>query len=122
MAKMAKIAVIKIRGTASARGDAIDTLRMLNLKRKNVMVLLEKNENVLGMLARVMDYVTYGDIDESFEKALKEKRPAEYEKGFFRLHPPKGGFESKGIKKPYSTGGALGYRKSEIVALIKKMM
>jgi ribosomal protein L30/L7E len=37
---MAKIAVIKIRGTVSARGDAIDTLRMLNLKRKNVMVLL----------------------------------------------------------------------------------
>ncbi|MCX6711078.1 MAG: uL30 family ribosomal protein [Candidatus Woesearchaeota archaeon] len=119
---MAKIAVIKIRGTVSARGDAIDTLRMLNLKRKNVMVLLEKNDNTLGMLARVKDYVAYGDIDESFEKTLKEKRPIEYEKGFFRLHPPKGGFESKGIKKPYSIGGALGYRKSEIAALIKKMM
>ena len=43
-------------------------------------------------------------------------------KQFFRLHPPIGGFERKGIKKPYSIGGALGYRKEKINNLIKKML
>lgn len=119
---MAKIAVIKIRGTANARGEIIDTLQMLGLHRKNAMVLLDKREDVLGMVKKVKDYVTYGEIDEAFEKILKEKRPAEYEKGYFNLNPPRGGFEKLGIKKSYSVGGAVGYRKEEIISLIKKMM
>ena len=119
---MAKIAVIKVRGTANARGEIIDTLRMLGLHRKHVMVILDKREDILGMVAKVKDYVTYGEIDETFEKILKEKRPAEYEKGYFNLNPPRGGFEKLGIKKAYSIGGAVGYRGGEIVSLIKKMM
>jgi large subunit ribosomal protein L30 len=119
---MAKIAVIKVRGTVNARGEIIDTLQMLGLHRKNVMVILEKKDDVLGMVMKVKDYVTYGEIDDAFEKILKEKRPADYEKGYFRLNSPKGGFERRGIKKAYSIGGAVGYRKGEIVSLIKKMM
>lgn len=41
---------------------------------------------------------------------------------YFRLLPPKGGFERKGIKQPYSMGGALGYRGQDINILIKKML
>ena len=55
----------------------------------------------------------------SFKKPLKEIPGL---KQFFRLHPPVGGFERKGIKKPYSIGGALGYRKEKINDLIKKML
>jgi ribosomal protein L30/L7E len=43
---MAKIAVIKVRGTVNARGEIIDTLQMLGLHRKNVMVILEKKDEV----------------------------------------------------------------------------
>ncbi len=43
-------------------------------------------------------------------------------KRFFRLHPPAGGFERGGIKQPYSTGGALGYRSKAINKLIEKMI
>ena len=41
---------------------------------------------------------------------------------FFKLHPPRGGFEKKGTKKPYSIGGVLGYRKEKINELIQKMI
>jgi large subunit ribosomal protein L30 len=40
----------------------------------------------------------------------------------FRLHPPRKGFERGGIKKPYSVGGALGYRASDINLLINRMI
>jgi large subunit ribosomal protein L30 len=55
----------------------------------------------------------------SFKKSLKDIPGA---KPFFRLKPPTGGFERKGIKQPYSLGGALGYRGKEISTLIKKML
>ncbi|MFA4907370.1 MAG: 50S ribosomal protein L30 [archaeon] len=42
-------------------------------------------------------------------------------KKFFRLHPPRKGFERNGIKKAFPEGGALGYRKSAINKLIEKM-
>ncbi|MBM3308817.1 MAG: 50S ribosomal protein L30 [Candidatus Altiarchaeales archaeon] len=40
----------------------------------------------------------------------------------FRLNPPKKGFERLGIKKPYSIGGALGYRSGKINELLGRMM
>jgi large subunit ribosomal protein L30 len=43
-------------------------------------------------------------------------------KRFFRLNPPRKGWERKGIKKPYSVGGALGYRGKAINDLIKRML
>lgn len=41
---------------------------------------------------------------------------------FFHLHPPRGGFERKGIKAPFSIGGSLGYRGNAINALIERML
>ncbi|MDD5163987.1 MAG: 50S ribosomal protein L30 [Candidatus ainarchaeum sp.] len=43
-------------------------------------------------------------------------------KPVFRLTPPRKGFEKGGIKKPYSIGGALGYRASDINDLIARMI
>lgn len=40
----------------------------------------------------------------------------------FRLNPPKKGFERLGIKKPYSIGGALGYRGIKINELLERMI
>ena len=42
-------------------------------------------------------------------------------KPFFRLHPPSKGHKRGGIKKPFTVGGALGYRGEEINGLIKQM-
>jgi len=43
-------------------------------------------------------------------------------KPYFRLNPPIKGFERGGIKKPFSMGGSLGYRKEKINDLIRRML
>ncbi len=43
-------------------------------------------------------------------------------KPVFRLSPPRKGHKRGGIKKSYVVGGALGYRASDINALLRKMM
>ena len=49
-------------------------------------------------------------------KEIPELKPV------FRLRPPKKGYERVGIKKPFSVGGALGYRKEKINELLEKMI
>lgn len=43
-------------------------------------------------------------------------------KPVFRLSPPRKGFERKGIKQPFTVGGAIGYRGEKINLLLKKML
>ncbi len=154
-----RIAVIRIRGTSKLQGDIEDTMRMMRLFKKNHCAILKNTESTLGMLQKVKDYVTWGELDEATAKMLLEKRGRivgnkplqeawikektkkdmnqflkEYFelktelkdvpglKPFFRLTPPAHGFERKGIKKPYSMGGALGYRKEKINELIRRMI
>ncbi|MGC8849667.1 MAG: 50S ribosomal protein L30 [Candidatus Bathyarchaeia archaeon] len=56
----------------------------------------------------------------SWEIPLERLWEAEI-KPVFRLHPPKGGFK-KTIKRPYGSGGELGYRGPDIKNLIEKMI
>lgn len=53
---------------------------------------------------------------------LRDFEPKYQVKPFFRLHPPKGGFERGGIKKTFNQGGVLGERKEAISILIEKML
>lgn len=61
---------------------------------------------------------------EYFEGKLKLREFTEkYNlKPFFRLHPPKGGFERGGIKTPFAKGGVLGNRREKVNELIVKML
>src|SRR3989344_3349753 len=62
---------------------------------------------------------------ENFAKDILEGKKTLAEAGIkpvFRLKPPKKGFERQGIKKPYSIGGALGYRAADINYLIAKIV
>lgn len=118
--KSKKIAAILIRGLVEVKQEVKDTLRMLNLQKKNACVILEDTPVNRGMLKKCENYITYGEVSEETIKELKEKRPTE--KKYFSLHPPIGGFERKGIKKPFNLKGALGYRAEKINDLIKKMI
>ncbi len=116
---MSKIAAILIRGQVGSKQEVKDTLKMLNLQRKNNLILLEDNPVNKGMLNKVRDYTTYGEVTEETLKLL-EKRKKEGKK-YYALNPPRGGFERKGIKQPKTKGGALGPR-TDMDKLISKMV
>ncbi|MEK6835033.1 MAG: 50S ribosomal protein L30 [Nanoarchaeota archaeon] len=155
---MNKLAVLRIRGDLNVKKDIKDTLKMLRLYNKNYCVVLDNNSNYIGMINKIKDYVTWGELDKgTFELLLKERgrlagnkklsedyltklktsfadftkdffeskkylRDIPGLKQFFRLSPPIKGFERGGIKKPFSLGGALGYRKDNINDLVKRMI
>ncbi len=67
----------------------------------------------------------YGSVKEFAQACMKSQ--AKFSdvpdlKHMFRLNPPIGGHERKGIKKPYVLGGALGYRGKEIKEVLERMM
>lgn len=115
-----KIAVIRITGRTKLKKEIISTLAMLNLPKKNSCVIVPANPSMMGMIKRVKDYVTWGDIDDETSKLLKEKK--DKGKKFFSLNPPKGGYGRKGTKMPFKLGGALGPRKEKINDIIKRMI
>lgn len=55
-------AVIRIRGTVNVRGKIKDTLKMLRLNKVNHCVILPKTGSYSGMLQKVKDYVTWGEV------------------------------------------------------------
>ncbi|MEM0139334.1 MAG: 50S ribosomal protein L30 [Ferroplasma sp.] len=68
------IAIIRIRGSTGIKPSAEKTAELLNLTRINHMVLFPKNESISGMLQRVKDYVTWGEIDTDTIKLLLQDR------------------------------------------------
>ena len=156
---MKRLAVVQIRGLIGVNKKIRDTFKFLSLYKKNSCVIVSDTPSYIGMLDKIKDYITWGELDKDTFKLLLEKRgrlpsnkpitegyikeklklglnefadnfmnlKSELKdipglKVFFRLKPPEGGFEYKGIKKQYSQGGALGYRKSVINDLIRRML
>jgi large subunit ribosomal protein L30 len=140
-----RIAIVRIRGGIDVKYTIKHALTLLRLYRANFCVVVPRTSTYLGLLNKIKDYVTYGEINEETFNLLVEKRGEEYKgretdrrgkityskfiivnnkkyKPFFRLNPPKGGFERKGIKTPFNIGGALGNRKQMINDLIKRMI
>tara|TARA_Y100000310_G_C20443524_1_gene697248 strand:- start:121 stop:597 length:477 start_codon:yes stop_codon:yes gene_type:complete len=152
------LAVVRVRGEVGVRKPITDTMKILRLYHKNYCALVWASESAFGMVKKIQDYITFGEIDEATlidllkergriagNKRLTEEflkaRKLTYEslakelisgkktlkdiegiKLFFRLSPPRKGFERKGIKQPFSIGGALGYRKEKINALVRRML
>jgi len=124
-----KLAIIRIRGLTGIKKDIKDTLNMLNLYRRNYCVIVDKNPTYLGMIKKVNHYISWGEIDSETLKLLEKRREKtknkegkEVYKKFIRLNSPKKGYGRKGIKVPFSKGGALGYRGKKINELIKRML
>jgi len=140
-----KLVVVRVRGLIRVRHDMDITLTKLRLYKKNYCVVVPKTANYLGMVKKVGNYVTWGEIDENTYKVLIEKRAEEYRgrssdkkgklkynkfinvngkkiKGVFRLNSPKKGYGRKGIKVSFKNSGALGYRADKINDLINRMI
>ena len=112
------LAIVRVRGLVGRNSAVEGTLQTLKLYKRNYCTTLEESPESLGMLTKVKDFITWGEVDEETLNILREKST----KKFYRLNSPKKGFGRKGIKYPFNKGGALGNRKEKINDLIKRMM
>ncbi len=71
---MPAVAVVRIRGHAKIQWSAVDTMNRLKLNRVNHCVVLPKTKTTDGMLQRVKDYVTWGELGhESLARMLFQR-------------------------------------------------
>ena len=67
-------AVVKVRGTVSAQREARETLELLRLARTNHAVLIDNRPSFMGMLYRVQNYVTWGEVSKETVTLMLKKR------------------------------------------------
>ena len=113
-----KLAVVRIRGRTAVKGTIARTLALLNLHKRNHCVIVESKPEVMGMLEKVKHFVTWGVVGENTLELLKKRGPGPV----YCLNPPRKGYGRKGIKLPFSLGGAYGDRKEKICDLIQRMV
>ena len=136
------ILVIRISGMVKKPSDVTETLFRMRLRRKYSAVLLEDTKENIKLISNVRNFVAFGKISDEMLHKLIEKRGqpinkkkidsktvvANMSKGFeeagikpfFRLHPPRGGVDTKlhfGTRK-----GVLGNNKEAINNLVEKML
>ena len=137
------ICIIRIRGGVGLKKDLAETLHRLRLRKKYSCITIDSNEKNLSLIKKIKDFVAFGEInDKTFEKLVKSrgqlidktkkievkkvceelKKGKKYKelnlKPFFRLHPPRGGINSK-IHFPK---GILGNNKEKINELVERML
>ena len=71
---MAKLALIRLRSGIRAKGEVRDTLAMLRLHRINHLVIIDDTPSYKGMVQKVKDYITWGEIDKETLAKLLRKR------------------------------------------------
>jgi len=139
------ILVIRIRGMVEIPRRVQETLFRILLRRKYAAVLLKNTPENMKLLKKVRSYVAYGSINkETLLELIKERGQAIDKskkidakkivesldkkslkdlglKPFFRLHPPRGGIDSK---KHFGTSSkaVLGDNKEKINDLLRRML
>ncbi len=138
------ILVIRISGQVEIPAKVEESLYQLKLRRKYAAVLLKESTATEKILINLRNYVAYGKVSEESLRKLIELRgqPLKREskidaikiiphlgnkpmeelglKPFFRLHPPRGGIESK---RHFGVGkGVLGDNKENINKLMERML
>ncbi|WP_297499188.1 50S ribosomal protein L30 [Thermococcus sp.] len=71
---MAKLALIRLRSGIRAKGRVRDTLAMLRLHRINHLVVVDDSPSYRGMIQKVKDYITWGEIDKETLAEVIRKR------------------------------------------------
>lgn len=110
-----ELAILRVRGRVGVRKDVERTMRMLGLHTKHALALMPKSSEIMGMIKKSEDYVTWGEVSKDLLEMLKEKGKG----NVYRLAPPRGGFKT--LKKRWPKGD-LGYRGNNINDLIKRML
>lgn len=74
MTNLQRIAIIRIKGKPGLKRSVKDTFDMLKLYKKNNAVVVSNAPTYAGMLVKIQDAVTWGEIDEETFKMLLQKR------------------------------------------------
>ncbi len=138
------ILIIRISGDVDINSNIREALFRLKLRRKYAAVVVKPNDQLLKIVNMLRNHVAFGDIDQDTlsELIIRRGQPIDKKKKikveeivsqldkkglsdlglkpFFRLHPPRGGIESK---KHFGVGkGVLGDNKTNINALVRRML
>ncbi len=138
------IIVIRISGHVNMPSRVEEMLFRIRLRRKYAAVLIKNKLENIKLLKRIRNYVAYGSINlETVRELIKARGIAKMKKKkldidkvieqiekrdvknweikpFFRLHPPRGGIDSK---IHFGKGkGVLGDNKEKINELVRRML
>ncbi|WXG42840.1 MAG: 50S ribosomal protein L30 [Promethearchaeati archaeon SRVP18_Atabeyarchaeia-1] len=69
-----RLLVLRLRGDVDVRDEIRQTLKMLKLHKVNHATLVEHSESYLGMLQKVKDYATWGEVSVATLEKLLVKR------------------------------------------------
>jgi len=135
---------IRISGLVNMPGKTEETLFRMRLRRKYSAALFAPTLENIKLLKKVRNFIAYGDINnetllelirkrgqliDKKKKIDAEKVVSELDKKslpdlglkpFFRLHPPRGGIDSK-VHFPVRKG-VLGDHKDKINDLVRRML
>jgi large subunit ribosomal protein L30 len=133
------IAVIRIRGQVTLDHDIKEAMTRLRIRRKYATVVMKDNDENRKILHKIRSFVAFGKISDETLKNLIAKRAQnlpgkkvdkelvfkeakegriESAKPFFRLHPPRGGIETR----QHYPKGVLGDNGADISKLIERML
>ena len=66
--------VVRVRGSVNVRGTIADTMAMLRLHKTNHCTLIPETPSYRGMLSKVKDYVTWGEVEPETMTRLLEQQ------------------------------------------------
>jgi large subunit ribosomal protein L30 len=96
---------------------------------KTIEAILKERGRIAGDNRLTDQYVKenskYADIKTLAAALAKDETRLKDVKGlkhYFRLNPPRKGFEREGIKQPYNLGGAIGPRGDKMKELLERMI
>jgi len=69
-----RYAIIRIRGIPTTPRDIAATLDLLRLRRKYTMVVVPGTPDIMGMIERANDWITWGEIDADTLAEVLRKR------------------------------------------------
>ncbi len=107
---------------------AKDYITWGEIDKETFNILFTKRARVAGNKPLTDEYIKQNlkmdskSFIEEFFNLKKKLKDIPGLKPYFRLSPPNKGFERGGIKRPFSMGGSLGYRKNKINDLIRRMI
>ncbi|HII15305.1 MAG TPA: 50S ribosomal protein L30 [Nanoarchaeota archaeon] len=71
---MKRVAIIRIHGDSKLRHDVVKTFDLLRLYKKHTCIVVANNSTYSGMLHKIKDFATWGELKPEVFRKMIEKR------------------------------------------------